>query len=222
MVTHVTPSSSVSAQPAPLPAFRSRVVPVVVLHDAAHAVPLAHALLEGGIDVIEITLRSDAALTAIEAVARAVPEMVVGAGSVTRAQDVRRVQAAGARFALSPGFTPVLLQAVADAALPFVPGVATPSEAMQARDAGYTLLKCFPAAQLGGVQALRAWGGPLPDLRFCPTGGIGAADLPTYLALPNVALVGGSWLTPADALAQRDWARITQLAREATALSTGH
>jgi len=202
--------------PAPLPTFVSRVVPVVVIADPAHAVPMAEALLAGGIDVIEITLRSDAALAAIEAVARALPAMQVGAGTVTRAAEVARVVGAGARFALSPGSTPALLAAVTDSGLPFVPGVATAGEAMAARDAGFTLLKCFPAAQLGGVGVLKAWAGPLPDLRFCPTGGVSAADLASYLALPNVAMVGGSWLTPQAAVLAGDWAQVTRLAREAT------
>lgn len=202
--------------PSPLPTFQSRVVPVVVITDPAQAVPMAEALLEGGVDVIEITLRSDAALVAIEAVARAVPTMLVGAGTVTRASEVAQVQAAGARFGLSPGATPALLDAVRAAGLPFVPGVATPGEAMAARDAGFTLLKCFPAAQLGGVEVLKAWGGPLPELRFCPTGGVSLANMGQFLALPNVAMVGGSWLTPAAAVAAGDWAQITRLAREAT------
>ena len=201
---------------APLPSFGSRVVPVVVISEVAHALPLAEALLEGGIDVIEITLRSADALAAIEAVARALPAMRVGAGTVTRAAEVAQVQRAGARFALSPGATPTLLAAVREAGLPFVPGVATAGEAMAARDAGFTLLKCFPAAPLGGVELLKAWAGPLPDLRFCPTGGVSAADLARYLALPNVAMVGGSWLTPASAVQARDWARIARLAREAS------
>lgn len=199
-----------------LPPFRSRVVPVVVIAELAHAVPLAEALLEGGIDVIEITLRSGVALAAIEAVARAVPAMHLGAGTVTRAAEVAQVQRAGARFALSPGATPALLAAVHRAGLPFIPGVATASEAMAARDAGFTLLKCFPAASLGGVELLKAWAGPLPELRFCPTGGVSAADLARYLALPNVAMVGGSWLTPAAALQARDWGQIARLAREAS------
>jgi 2-dehydro-3-deoxyphosphogluconate aldolase/(4S)-4-hydroxy-2-oxoglutarate aldolase len=203
--------------PAPLPVFRSRVVPVVVVDDVSQAVPMAQALLDGGVDVIEITLRSDAALAAIEAVARALPAMQVGAGTVTRAAEVAQVLRAGARFALSPGSTPALLDAVKAAGLPFVPGVATAGEAMAARDAGFTLLKCFPAAQLGGVELLKAWGGPLPDLRFCPTGGVSAADLAAYLALPNVAMAGGSWLTPKAAVQSGDWARIARLAGEATA-----
>lgn len=202
--------------PAPLPTFHSRVVPVVVVTDHAQAVPMAEALLAGGVDVIEITLRSSAALAAIEAVARAVPAMQVGAGTVTRASEVAQVIAAGARFALSPGATPALLDAVTAAGLPFIPGVATPGEAMSARDAGFTLMKCFPAAQLGGVEVLKAWGGPLPDLRFCPTGGVSLANMGQFLALPNVAMVGGSWLTPVAAVQAGDWAQITRLAREAT------
>ena len=202
--------------PASLPLFQSRVVPVIVVTDAAQAVPMAEALLAGGVDVMEITLRSAAGLAAIEAVARAVPEMQVGAGTVTRASEVAQVLAAGARFGLSPGSTPELLAAVLAAGLPFVPGVASPSEAMAARDAGFTLMKCFPAAQLGGVEVLKAWGGPLPDLRFCPTGGVSLANMGSFLALPNVAMVGGSWLTPAAAVKAGDWAQITRLAREAT------
>ena len=202
--------------PAPLPVFQSRVVPVVVVSDPAQAVPMAEALLAGGIDVIEITLRSSAALAAIEAVAKAVPAMQVGAGTVTRASEVAAVMDAGARFALSPGATPALLDAVCAAGLPFIPGVATPGEAMAARDAGFTLMKCFPAAQLGGVDVLKAWGGPLPDLRFCPTGGVSLANMGQFLALPNVAMVGGSWLTPAAAVQAGDWAQVTHLARQAT------
>ncbi len=198
------------------PAFTSRVVPVIVLTDAAHAVPLAHALLAGGIDVMEITLRSDAALAAIEAVARAVPAMHVGAGTVTRVADVARVVDAGARFALSPGCTDALVQAVRDARLPFVPGVMTPGEVMRTRDMGFGLMKLFPAAQAGGLAMLKALGAPLPDVAFCPTGGVSPETLADFLALPNVAMAGGSWLTPADALAQGDWARITRLAAEAT------
>jgi len=199
-----------------LPAFTSRVVPVIALTDAAQAVPLAHALLAGGIDVMEITLRTDAGLAAIEAVARAVPEMQLGAGTVTRVADVQRVVDAGARFALSPGCTPALVEAVRAAKLPFVPGVMTPSEVMTARDLGFALMKLFPAAQAGGLAMLQALGGPLGDVRFCPTGGVSLQNMASFLALKNVAMVGGSWLTPADALAAGDWARITRLAQEAT------
>jgi 2-dehydro-3-deoxyphosphogluconate aldolase/(4S)-4-hydroxy-2-oxoglutarate aldolase len=192
------------------------VVPVIALSHVAQAVPLAHALLAGGVDVMEITLRTECALAAIEAVARAVPDMHLGAGTVTRVADVQNVVDAGARFALSPGCTEALVRAVQAVSLPFVPGVMTPSEVMTARDHGFRLMKLFPAAQAGGLGMLQAMGGPLGDVRFCPTGGVNLANLATFLALPNVAMVGGTWLTPADALANGDWARITQLAREAT------
>ncbi len=201
------------------PTFTARVVPVIVLGDAAQAVPLAHALLEGGIDVMEITLRSDVALLGIEAVARAVPQMHLGAGTVTRAAEVPQVMNAGASFALSPGCTDALVEAVKGANLPFIPGVMTPGEVLRARDHGFTLMKLFPAAQAGGAGMLRALASPLPDVRFCPTGGVGTENLRELLALPNVAMVGGSWLTPADALRAGDWTRITRLAREATTLS---
>lgn len=203
------------------PSFTSRVVPVIVLSDAKQAVPLAQALLDGGIDVMEITLRSDVALDAIEAVARAVPQMHLGAGTVTRPSDVPRVIDAGARFALSPGCTDALVDAMRATGLPFIPGVMTPGEVMRARDQGFTLMKLFPAQQAGGIGMLKALGAPIPDVRFCPTGGVGPENLRDFLALPNVAMAGGSWLTPADALRDGDWARITRLAREATALAQG-
>lgn len=203
------------------PRFTSRVVPVIVLTDAKQAVPLAHALLEGGIDVMEITLRSDVALDAIEAVAKAVPQMHLGAGTVTRASDVPRVIDAGARFALSPGCTDALVDAMRATGLPFIPGVMTPGEVMRAREQGFTLMKLFPAQQAGGIGMLKALGAPIPDVSFCPTGGVSAQNLRDFLALPNVAMAGGSWLTPADALRDGDWARITLLAREATALAQG-
>lgn len=201
------------------PAFRSRVVPVIVLADPAQAVPLAHALLAGGIDVMEITLRSDAALAGIEAVARAVPEMHLGAGTVTRAQEVQQVIDAGARFALSPGCTDALVQAVQAARLPFIPGVMTPGEVMLRREQGFSLMKLFPAQQAGGLGMLKALGAPIPDVRFCPTGGVTPENLKDFLKLPNVAMAGGSWLTPADAMARGDWHHIAQLARQATALA---
>lgn len=203
------------------PRFTSRVVPVIVLNDPKQAVPLAHALLEGGIDVMEITLRSDVALDAIEAVAKAVPQMHLGAGTVTRASDVPRVIEAGARFALSPGCTDALVDAMRATGLPFIPGVMTPGEVMRARDQGFTLMKLFPAQQAGGLGMLKALGAPIPDVRFCPTGGVSPDNLRDFLALPNVAMAGGSWLTPADALRDGDWVRITKLAREATALAQG-
>lgn len=203
------------------PAFKSRVVPVIVLQDPVHAVPLAHALLEGGIDVMEITLRSDAALKAIEAVAKAVPDMHTGAGTVTRVSEVQQVIDAGARFALSPGATDALVEAVKSARLPFMPGVMTPGEVMHRREQGFTLMKLFPAQQAGGIAMLKALGAPIPDVHFCPTGGVSPDNLSDFLKLPNVAMAGGSWLTPADALAAGDWNRITRLAREATALAAG-
>lgn len=201
------------------PAFQSRVVPVIVLADPSHAVPLAHALLEGGIDVMEITLRSDAALQSIEAVAKAVPQMHLGAGTVTRVAEVQRVIDAGASFALSPGCTDALIAAVQAARLPFIPGVMTPGEVMHRREQGFSLMKLFPAAQAGGIGMLKALGAPLPDVMFCPTGGVSPENLKDFLSLPNVAMAGGSWLTPADALAAGDWARITRLAREATVIA---
>ena len=201
------------------PAFKSRVVPVIVISHVDQAVPMAHALLAGGIDVMEITLRHSAGLAAIEAVAKAVPQMMVGAGTVTRAHEVQQVKDAGARFALSPGLSEALVQAAMDCQLPFVPGVMTPSEVMQARAHGFGLMKLFPAAQAGGIGLLKALSGPLGDVQFCPTGGVTPENMADYLQLANVAMVGGSWLTPADAVAQGDWARITVLAQHALTLA---
>ncbi len=201
------------------PAFQSRVVPVIVLTDAAHAVPLAHALLAGGIDVMEITLRSSAALASIEAVAKAVPQMHVGAGTVTRVAEVQQVIDAGATFALSPGCTDALVDAVQAARLPFIPGVMTPGEVMLRREQGFSLMKLFPAQQAGGMGMLKALGGPLPDVRFCPTGGVSVDNLGEFLKLPNVAMAGGSWLTPVDAMVAGDWGRITALAAAAVAVA---
>jgi 2-dehydro-3-deoxyphosphogluconate aldolase / (4S)-4-hydroxy-2-oxoglutarate aldolase len=201
------------------PTFQSRVVPVIVLTDAAHAVPLAHALLDGGIDVMEITLRSSAALASIEAVAKAVPQMHVGAGTVTRVAEVQQVIDAGATFALSPGCTDALVDAVQAARLPFIPGVMTPGEVMLRREQGFSLMKLFPAQQAGGLGMLKALGGPLPDVRFCPTGGVSVDNLGEFLKLPNVAMAGGSWLTPVDAMVAGDWARITALAAAAVAVA---
>ncbi|QHE87062.1 bifunctional 4-hydroxy-2-oxoglutarate aldolase/2-dehydro-3-deoxy-phosphogluconate aldolase [Hydrogenophaga sp. BPS33] len=203
------------------PRFKTRVLPVIVLSDEAQAIPLAHALLEGGIDAMEITLRSGVALRAIEAVARAVPQMHLGAGTVTRAAEVAQVVDAGATFALSPGCTDALVDAVRAARLPFIPGVMTASEVMRARDHGFTLMKLFPSAQAGGISMLKALGAPLPDVRFCPTGGVSMLNLRDLLAEPNVAMAGGSWLTPADALQDGDWKRVARLAREASTLAAG-
>ena len=209
-------TASAATPMAALPAFTSKVVPVVALTDAKQAAPLARALLAGGVDVIEITLRHPCALAAIEAVAKEVPEMVLGAGTLLQAADVQRVIDAGARFGLSPGHTPALLAAVKAAGLPFVPGVMTPGEVMAARDQGFKLLKLFPAAQAGGQKMLQALASPFGDVRFCPTGGVSEDNFLSLLAERNVAMVGGSWLTPlADIEADR-WDRITELARSAT------
>ena len=201
------------------PAFTSRVVPVIVITKPAQAVPLAEALLEGGIDVMEITLRHAAGLPAIEAVAKGVPAMQVGAGTVTVAGEMARVKNAGARFALSPGMTEVLVAEAMAHKLPFVPGVMTPGEVMRARDHGFKLVKLFPAAQAGGLGMLKAMAGPLADMQFCPTGGVSLANLQDFLRLGNVPMVGGSWLTPIDLVEAGDWAAITRLAREATELA---
>jgi 2-dehydro-3-deoxyphosphogluconate aldolase/(4S)-4-hydroxy-2-oxoglutarate aldolase len=189
---------------------------VIVLTDPAQAVPLAHALLEGGIDVMEITLRSASGLAGIESVAKRVPQMHVGAGTVTRAIEMKQVLQAGARFALSPGLTPELHQAAQDSALPFIPGAMTPSEVMQARDWGYVTVKLFPAAQVGGLSMVKALAGPLGDVRLCPTGGISADNLAEFLRQPNVSMVGGSWLVPSDLIQRAQWSALTELARQAT------
>ncbi len=194
------------------------VIPVIVIDDAAHAVPLARALVAGGIRMLEVTLRTPAALDAIRAIAREVPEAVAGAGTVRSAQDARAAAEAGARFAVSPGFTVAVGRTCRDLGLPLLPGVATGSEIMQAQEEGYSELKFFPAIQAGGPAMLKAWGGPFGEVRFCPTGGVTPANAKDFLGLANVACVGGSWLTPADAVAAGDWARITRLANEAAAL----
>jgi 2-dehydro-3-deoxyphosphogluconate aldolase / (4S)-4-hydroxy-2-oxoglutarate aldolase len=195
------------------------VIPVIVLNDIAHAVPLARALVAGGIRMLEVTLRTSIALQCIERIAKEVPEAVVGAGTVRSPQDVQAAEHAGARFVVSPGFTPRVGSACRDAGLALLPGVATGSEIMQAVEAGYSQLKFFPAMQAGGPAMLKAWSGPFFDVQFCPTGGVSADNAKEFLALPNVVCVGGSWLTPADALASGDWARITTLAKSATLLN---
>jgi 2-dehydro-3-deoxyphosphogluconate aldolase/(4S)-4-hydroxy-2-oxoglutarate aldolase len=201
------------------PAFKSRVVPVIVITDPAQAVPMARALLAGGIDVMEITLRHAAGLPAIEQVAKYVPEMIVGAGTVTRASEMASVQAAGARFALSPGMTDALVQAAINCRMPFMPGVMTPGEVMQARNYGFSLVKLFPAAQAGGLAMLKAMSGPLGDMQFCPTGGVSLANMCEFLDQPNVAMVGGSWLTPMDLVLAGKWDEITGLAKAAIQLT---
>ncbi|GAA3434691.1 bifunctional 4-hydroxy-2-oxoglutarate aldolase/2-dehydro-3-deoxy-phosphogluconate aldolase [Kutzneria kofuensis] len=196
----------------------SPVMPVVVLDDVEHAVPVAQALLRGGIRVIEVTLRTPVALAAIERIAASVPELVVGAGTVTAPGHAKQALDAGARFIVTPGSTDALLDAVAATGLPYLPGVSTVAEAMRAAERGCTVLKFFPAEAAGGVPYLKSVYGPLPGLRFCPTGGITVESAPKYLALPNVGCVGGSWLTPKDALAAGDWKRVEDLAAAAAAL----
>lgn len=194
------------------------VIPVIVLNDVAHAVPMAKALVAGGIRMLEITLRTSVALDCMRAIAAEVPDAVVGAGTIRSVADARAAQAAGARFGVSPGYTTSIGKACQDIGLPLLPGVATGSEIMQAQEDGYTELKFFPAMQAGGPNLLKAWAGPFADIRFCPTGGVSLENAPTLLALPNVVVVGGSWLTPADVMARGDWATITKLAIEAAAL----
>lgn len=194
------------------------VIPVIVLNDVAHAVPLARALVAGGIRMLEVTLRTPQALACIEAIAKEVPEAVIGAGTVRSAADAQAAAKAGALFAVSPGYANAVGKACRDLGLPLLPGVATGSEIMMAQEDGFTELKFFPAMQAGGSALLRAWSGPFFDIKFCPTGGLTLANAPDFLSLPNVQCVGGSWLTPADALAAGDWARITSLAKQACGL----
>ncbi|MBX7551358.1 bifunctional 4-hydroxy-2-oxoglutarate aldolase/2-dehydro-3-deoxy-phosphogluconate aldolase [Streptomyces sp. NPDC004232] len=194
------------------------VVPVVVVSDVADAVPLARALVAGGLPAIEVTLRTPAAQAAIRAIAAEVPAAVVGAGTVITPEQVSASTAAGARFLVSPGWTDVLLAAMRGSGLPFLPGVSTTSEVVALLERGVRDMKFFPAQAAGGTAYLRSLAGPLPQARFCPTGGIGPANAPEYLALPNVGCVGGSWMVPADAVAAGDWARIEELARAAAGL----
>jgi len=194
------------------------VVPVVIIDDARHAVPMARALVAGGIPAIEVTLRTPAALDAIKAIADEVEGAVVGVGTVLSAKDLRAAHKAGAKFAVSPGVSPGLLDAADDSELPLLPGAATASEVMTLLERGYRFLKLFPAVPAGGHKLLGAWASPLPQVKFCPTGGISLSSAPDFLSLPNVVCVGGSWLTPADKLRSGDWAGIELLAREAAAL----
>ena len=193
-------------------------MPVVVANSPEEGVGIARALVAGGLPAIELTLRTEAALEAIRAIATEVPEILVGAGTITRPGQAKLAADAGAQFLVSPGTTGSLLHAMQDSGLPFLPGTSTVSEVLAALEAGITELKFFPAEAAGGVPFLKSIAGPLPGARFCPTGGITAASAPSYLALPNVGCVGGSWLTPADAVASGDWDRISALAAEAAAL----
>ncbi|MFJ3301981.1 bifunctional 4-hydroxy-2-oxoglutarate aldolase/2-dehydro-3-deoxy-phosphogluconate aldolase [Streptomyces sp. NPDC086549] len=194
------------------------VLPVVVAGDAADAVPLARALVSGGLPAIEVTLRTPAALDAVRAIAAEVPDAVVGAGTVITPAQVTECVAAGARFLVSPGWTDVLLDAMRASGLPFLPGVSTTTEVVALLERGVREMKFFPAQAAGGTAYLRSLAGPLPQARFCPTGGIGPGNAPEYLSLPNVGCVGGTWMIPADAVAARDWTRIEALAREAAGL----
>jgi 2-dehydro-3-deoxyphosphogluconate aldolase / (4S)-4-hydroxy-2-oxoglutarate aldolase len=194
------------------------VIPVIVLNDVAHAVPMARALVAGGVRMLEVTLRTPQALACMEAIARDVPEAVVGAGTVRSKADAQAAANAGARFAVSPGYTSAVGQACRDLGLSLLPGVATGSEIMMAQEDGFMQLKFFPAMQAGGPAMLKAWSGPFFDVKFCPTGGVTLQNAPEFLALPNVICVGGSWIVPADAMVKGEWDKITQLAKDAQAL----
>lgn len=194
------------------------VIPVIVIQRLEDAVPLAEALVAGGVRVLEVTLRTPVALAAMEAIARAVPSAIVGAGTLRTLEDVRAARDAGCRFGVSPGFTENLADACRGQGLPLLPGVSTASEVMQANAAGYRFLKLFPAVAVGGVPLLKALAGPFADVSFCPTGGITPDNAEQFLALSNVRVCGGSWLTPQDAVDAGDWRRITHLARSAAAL----
>ena len=192
---------------------RAPVIPVLTVHGPDDAVPLAQALVEGGLPVLEVTLRTEGALKAIEAIAHAVPDAIVGAGTVLSASQVEEACSAGSRFLVSPGSTIKLAEAAAHAGVPLLPGVATASEAMTMAELGFHILKFFPAEPAGGVAYLKSLSAPLPHLIFCPTGGIDEVKAKSYLALPNVVCVGGSWITPAEAVKVGDWKRITTLAK---------
>ncbi|MBK0328534.1 bifunctional 4-hydroxy-2-oxoglutarate aldolase/2-dehydro-3-deoxy-phosphogluconate aldolase [Rhodobacteraceae bacterium F11138] len=196
---------------------RAPIVPVLVIHDIAHARPLAEALVAGGLPALEVTLRTPVALDAIRIMSE-VPGGVVGAGTLITPEDVRAASAAGARFGVSPGATDRVLTACEDQNLPILPGAATATEAMALLERGYDMLKFFPAEASGGAPALKAIGAPLPQIAFCPTGGVSAANAASYLALPNVLCAGGSWVAPADLIAAGDWAGIEDLARQASLL----
>ena len=194
------------------------VIPVIVIQRLQDAVPMAQALVAGGVKVLEVTMRSTVALQAIEAIARAVPEAIVGAGTIRSAADARAARNAGSAFGVSPGYTAAVGAACREIGLPLLPGVATAGEVMAAQADGLSFLKFFPATAAGGIPMLKALAGPFPDVVFCPTGGITLQTAPQFLALPNVVVCGGSWLTPGEAVAAGDWGRITQLARQAQAL----
>ncbi|CAM5317072.1 2-dehydro-3-deoxy-phosphogluconate aldolase OS=Streptomyces tendae OX=1932 GN=eda PE=3 SV=1 [Streptomyces tendae] len=214
-------SSPLPSSPAASVLDLAPVVPVVVVDDLADAVPLARALVAGGLPAIEVTLRTPVALDAIRAIAGEVPGAVVGAGTVITSEQVAEVVTAGARFLVSPGWTDALVEAMRASGVPFLPGVSTTSEVVALLERGVREMKFFPAEAAGGTAYLKALAAPLPQARFCPTGGIGPDSAPEYLALPNVGCVGGSWMLPKDAVAGRDWGRVEALAREAAALGAG-
>jgi 2-dehydro-3-deoxyphosphogluconate aldolase / (4S)-4-hydroxy-2-oxoglutarate aldolase len=194
------------------------VIPVIMIDNIDDAVPLARALVDGGVRVLEVTLRTAAGLDAIRRIAREVPQAIVGVGTITAPGDFIAAMDAGARFGVSPGLTPALIAAAQASGLPLLPGVMTPSDVIAARTAGFRHLKLFPAQQAGGIGMLKALHGPFPDVVFCPTGGVSEDTAPQFLALPNVTCVGGSWLTPKNAVQARNWSQLTQLARRAAAL----
>lgn len=194
------------------------VIPVVVVEDLADAVPLARALADGGVPVVELTLRTAVALDAMALIAREVPEVLLGAGTVVSPDQAKRARDAGARFLVSPGSTPRLLEAMTDTGLPFLPGVATVSEALAVLEHGLTEMKLFPAEASGGTAFLSALASPLPQVRFCPTGGVGPGNVADYLALPNVGCVGGSWLTPRDVVRAGEWCEVSRRAAATLAL----
>lgn len=196
----------------------SPVIPVIAIEDPTHAVPLARALVSGGIRVLEVTLRTAHGLDAIRRIAHEVPEAILGVGTITRENEFEAASAAGAKFGVSPGLTRSLIHAAAENGLPLLPGVMTPSEVMLAREAGFHYLKLFPAVPAGGVGALKALAGPFPDVQFCPTGGITQETAHAFLECDNVVCVGGSWLTPRDAVREGNWDAITQLASHASGL----
>jgi 2-dehydro-3-deoxyphosphogluconate aldolase/(4S)-4-hydroxy-2-oxoglutarate aldolase len=215
-----TPESRAAAVDAAL--GRAPVLPVLSIDRIDDALPLARALVDNGLPVLEITLRTAAALPAIERLARELPQACIGAGTVLTAADLGAVAAAGAAFAIAPGCTAAMYAAAAEAPIPFIPAVATASEVMTGLEHGHRRFKFFPAVPAGGIGALKAFAGPLPQARFCPTGGIDAGSAPGFLALPNVVTVGGSWMVPADRIAAQDWAAIARLAAAAAALRAPH
>ncbi len=196
----------------------SPIVPVVVIEDLNDAVPLAQSLIEGGIPIIEVTLRSSCALEAIELIAKNVPKMRVGAGTILNLTQLEQAQNRGAEFLISPGLTPSLLEHAKKKDMPLIPGVSSSSEVMQALELGYSALKFFPAEYCGGVKLLNAFNGPFKGVKFCPTGGISADNMRSYLNLENVLCVGGSWLTPKNLIQNKEWDKITEICKRALAL----